>query len=77
MEEFDCGEGKTCIPNDRVCDRINDCGDWEDEPKDKCERNECLVGNGGCDHHCFDTPGGYYCTCQEGYQLVGNTSCIG
>ena len=25
-EEFDCGEGKPCLPLDRVCDHNNDCG---------------------------------------------------
>ena len=42
-KEFDCGgDGTMCIPLDRVCDRKNDCGTWEDEPKDLCHLNECL-----------------------------------
>ena len=32
--EFDCGgDGKMCIPLERVCNRKNDCGNWADEPK--------------------------------------------
>ena len=77
MVEFDCGEGKPCIPNDRVCDYMNDCGDWEDEPQEGCHADECQEDNGGCDHVCSDTPGGYFCSCKEGYQLSGNSSCVG
>eukprot|EP00091_Calanus_sinicus_P007483 TRINITY_DN18555_c0_g1_i1.p1 TRINITY_DN18555_c0_g1~~TRINITY_DN18555_c0_g1_i1.p1 ORF type:complete len:129 (-),score=44.35 TRINITY_DN18555_c0_g1_i1:84-470(-) len=52
-EEFDCGEGKPCLPLDRVCDHNNDCGNWEDEPKESCQKNECQEDNGGCDHLCL------------------------
>ena len=32
--QLDCfGDGTMCIDPDRVCDGVNDCGDWEDEPK--------------------------------------------
>ena len=39
------------LHRERVCDRTNDCGDWEDEPKDVCgqRRDECKESNGGCD----------------------------
>ena len=41
--EFDCGgDGKMCILLDKVCDRKNDCGGWQDEPKDLCHINECI-----------------------------------
>ena len=60
-----------------VCDHNNDCGSWEDEPKDSCQKNECQENNGGCDHLCFDTPGGFFCGCQEGFQLSGNSTCVG
>ena len=32
--------------------------------------NECLLGNGQCDHDCHNTIGSYYCTCQMGYLLL-------
>lgn len=75
-EEFDCGEGKPCLPLDRVCDHNNDCGNWEDEPKESCQKNECQEDNGRCDHLCFDTPGGFFCGCRDGFQLSGNSTCV-
>lgn len=33
---FDChGDGKQCISYDSVCDKRNDCGNWEDESNAK------------------------------------------
>jgi hypothetical protein len=78
--EFDCGgDGKMCIPLERVCNRKNDCGNWADEPKNLCDLNECSEGTevgGGCDQQCIDLPIGYKCACKQGYQLMGNTTCI-
>ena len=45
--QFDCGDGKICISIAQVCDYKNDCGAWQDEPRDSCGVNECLTGNGG------------------------------
>ena len=40
--------------------------------------NKCLVNNGGCEHQCVNTEGSYYCTCNEGFQLIDNKhSCEG
>lgn len=30
---------------------------------------ECNIDNAGCDHTCTDVPGGYQCTCFNGYDL--------
>ena len=81
-KEFDCGgDGKMCIPMERVCNGKNDCGNWADEPKERCGINECsqnlLEEIPGCDQQCIDLPIGYKCACKKGYQLVGNTTCKG
>lgn len=54
-----------------------DCPDWEDEPGETCDKNECAVNNGGCSQLCTDTPGSYYCHCHPGYRLVDNKTCDG
>ncbi|XP_055605814.1 low-density lipoprotein receptor-like [Uranotaenia lowii] len=72
--EFDCGGGM-CIPLSKVCDKKADCPEFQDEPVDKCGKNECLEKNGGCSHTCVDTPAGYYCDCRPGYKLVDNRTC--
>lgn len=74
--EFDCGDGM-CISLDKVCDGVNDCGQWEDEPKGKCNVNECAINNGGCLHTCVDTAWGFRCECHHGYTLTHNSTCIG
>ena len=39
---------------------------------------ECDDGNGGCNHGCFNTPGGYYCECIDGYTLQKDgKTCVG
>lgn len=72
--EFDCGGGM-CIPLSKVCDKNQDCPDSEDEPVDKCGRDECKLNNGGCSQLCVDTQAGFYCDCNPGYQLVDNKTC--
>lgn len=39
--------------------------------------DECAVLNGGCDHNCTDSEGGYECSCRDGYILESdNTTCV-
>lgn len=64
-----------CIPLSKVCDSKADCPEFQDEPKDKCNKNECNTSNGGCEHTCVDTPASFYCECRKGYQLVNNRTC--
>lgn len=64
-----------CIPLSKVCDKVQDCPDSEDEPVDKCGRDECKLNNGGCSHLCVDTQAGFYCDCRPGFQLVDNRTC--
>lgn len=73
---FDCGGG-VCIPLSKVCDKKLDCPNFIDEPKDKCNLDECAVNNGGCSQKCVDTPAGYYCDCHHGYKLMDNKTCEG
>ena len=63
--EFDCGAGM-CIPLSKVCDKRADCPNFQDEPLEKCGKNECSTNNGGCEHSCIDTPASYYCDCRTG-----------
>lgn len=74
--QFDCGGG-LCISLDKVCDGVDDCGQWEDEPKGKCNVDECALNNGGCMHTCTDTTWGFRCGCHAGYTLSDNSTCIG
>lgn len=64
-----------CISLSKVCDKIQDCPDSEDEPVDKCGRDECKLNNGGCSQLCVDTQAGFYCDCRPGFQLVDNKTC--
>ncbi|KAL8565421.1 hypothetical protein ACOMHN_029114 [Nucella lapillus] len=34
--------------------------------------NECSIQNGGCQHSCANTEGGYLCSCQSGFKLHPN-----
>lgn len=31
--------------------------------------DECADNNGGCQHQCTDTVGGYECSCKDGYSI--------
>lgn len=65
-----------CIPLSKVCDKIQDCPDAEDEPVDKCGRDECKLNNAGCSQLCVDTQASYYCDCLKGYKLASdNRTC--
>lgn len=63
--QFDCGE-RMCIPIEKVCDQRKDCPDGQDEPGNKCGKNECKINNGGCNQICVDTATSYYCECRKG-----------
>lgn len=40
--------------------------------------DECKKKNGGCEHNCCNTAGGYYCTCNAGYALkIDKKTCAG
>ncbi|XP_015791351.1 low-density lipoprotein receptor-related protein 2 [Tetranychus urticae] len=67
--QFKC-KNDACIPNEKVCNKQLDCTDGSDEPA-HCGVDECLkVETNQCEHRCVDTPTGFYCECNEGYQLM-------
>ena len=74
--EFDCGSGH-CIDVKLLCNGQNDCGQWQDEPKDRCGVDECGTNNGGCSQICVDDPIGFHCQCRTGFKLEGNSTCFG
>lgn len=40
--------------------------------------DECSMENGGCDQHCHNIEGEYYCSCDEGYLLhIDLLQCVG
>ncbi|XP_053722161.1 low-density lipoprotein receptor-related protein 2 [Synchiropus splendidus] len=66
--QFMCTSGQ-CIPSSQVCNGEKDCQDNSDEKG--CGINECknsFVHQ--CAQICTDTPTGYYCSCNPGYQLM-------
>ena len=61
-----------------VCNDDDDCGNGKDlEAKELCNKNECEINHGGCEHQCHDTRAGHFCTCNDGYMLVNETACQG
>ena len=39
--------------------------------------DECSDANGGCEHSCVNTVGSFSCICDNGYDLVNDTDCVG
>ncbi|KAJ7993196.1 hypothetical protein DPEC_G00269930 [Dallia pectoralis] len=70
--EFSCGDG-VCVPHTWRCDHTADCADKSDE--EDCDKNECLVNNGGCSHICVDQSMGFLCDCPAGMRLVYDLQC--
>ena len=35
--------------------------------------DECLPGNGGCQHDCINTPGSFHCGCRDGYAFINGS----
>ena len=35
------------------------------------------MDNGGCQHDCLNTLGGFKCVCRQGYEPLENGSCVG
>ena len=39
--------------------------------------DECATDNGGCQNTCTNTAGGFYCSCDDGFELENTFSCPG
>ncbi|XP_071963390.1 uncharacterized protein [Antedon mediterranea] len=62
----DCGVGGTCVDPDT-------CECYSGYQGTQCsDIDECADNNGGCEHHCRNTAGSYYCECNTGYVLKAN-----
>lgn len=46
---FQCNSTSRCISKDKICNKVDDCGDWSDEPK-SCIINECVTNTTHCSH---------------------------
>ncbi|GIY59173.1 sortilin-related receptor, partial [Caerostris extrusa] len=54
-DEFKCSNFK-CIPKSKMCDGVNDCGDYSDEGKQcdsTCDTGKFQCKNGNCIHNTF------------------------
>ncbi|XP_035914416.1 uncharacterized protein LOC118513121 isoform X2 [Anopheles stephensi] len=41
------------------------------------DTNECSISNGGCQQHCINSDGSYYCSCKYGFKLdIDKRSCL-
>ncbi|XP_013781727.1 low-density lipoprotein receptor-related protein 2-like [Limulus polyphemus] len=67
--QFLCKNGK-CIDYELVCNKQEDCDDGSDESS-HCYVDECAsIESNQCEHKCVNTLTGFYCECNEGYQLM-------
>lgn len=39
--------------------------------------DECAQSNGGCQQNCFNTEGGWECSCENGFVLLNGRNCQG
>ncbi|XP_053776938.1 multiple epidermal growth factor-like domains protein 6 [Desmodus rotundus] len=64
-----CFNGGSCEPGSA---QLCHCPPGFQGPRCQYDVNECATGNGGCEAHCCNTVGGFYCRCPPGRQLHGD-----
>lgn len=66
---FQFPANEACVPESKLCDGQNDCGDFSDEIL--CNLNECTKNHKHklCAHNCVDRKVGYDCTCNAGFKV--------
>ncbi|XP_041360608.1 uncharacterized protein LOC121376891 [Gigantopelta aegis] len=84
--EFACFGTPKCIPEEKVCDRTNDCFDWSDERnctcikkyEFQCGMGHCIKSYQRCDEvvDCPDRTDEENCTCPSGQFTCAENECI-
>lgn len=69
-KKFLCGDKVTCLPIEKVCNKVKDCSDGLDEGG-ICDK---FNNNTACESHycpdnaeCFISPNGPICVCAKGF----------
>nr|XP_010969732.1 low-density lipoprotein receptor-related protein 2 isoform X1 [Camelus bactrianus] len=74
--EWACPKSGKCIPITKVCDRISDCPEGEDENNitegRHCDVNLCPFL--GCEYQCHKSPDGGMCYCPSGFVVNQNST---
>lgn len=72
-----CQNGGTCLPTPDSA-QLCLCPVGFHGSMCQFDVNECLAGNGGCEHECVNVAGSFYCRCHAGFELAENArNCIG
>ncbi|XP_058461689.1 uncharacterized protein LOC131436789 [Malaya genurostris] len=60
-------------PDDESDDTMCPSGYYFNTTMGDCQdTNECSIANGGCQHHCINSDGSFYCSCKYGFKLDDN-----
>ncbi|CAK5125610.1 unnamed protein product [Meloidogyne enterolobii] len=76
-----CENGGVCLSENELEGNFNNklcqCPTGFDGSTCQFDVNECLAGNGGCEHECVNIVGSFYCKCYSGFELAENgVNCI-
>ncbi|XP_017771582.1 PREDICTED: putative vitellogenin receptor [Nicrophorus vespilloides] len=71
---FLCGNKKTCIKVENVCDSTPHCPDKTDEGN-ACNDKNSTCATHKCSHDCVQLPSGPKCLCPSGYNTIDDKTC--
>lgn len=73
-----CENGGICLSkNEFEENKLCQCSSGFDGSTCQYDINECLAGNGGCEHECVNIVGSFYCKCYSGFELADNgVNCV-